>query len=107
MFDCSDLSDRGDFLAGDPLESTYEIVIVGTTVFTPPIEVLMAIAERFPTLDFVLEGTTEHFNHERWSFKGNVTERTDVWSEDERDGTETWFVRNGVVEQELPKWCGP
>ena len=71
----------------------------------PPLNILEAISERWPGVEFVLSCTIEHELHERWRIQNGDCAIVDRCFHDIRSGTRSWVVKDGFLFGDWQEWA--
>ena len=80
-------------------DSREELEITGESKWTPPGPFVERLSLKFPDLVFEFGGTTEHEFYERWVCKKGISAILDARTDDIRNETSVWHVRDGVKQR--------
>lgn len=84
-------------------DGTLKIYAVSN--WDPPLDLLEAISERWPSVEFFLSCTIEHEHYERWRIQDGDCAIVDRLYDDFRNDTRSWFVKDGFLFGNWQEWA--
>lgn len=71
------------------------LMISAVSNWDPPLDLLEAISQRWPGVEFFLSCTIEHEVYERWRIQNGDCAIVERFFDDIQNGTRSWFVKIG------------